>query len=119
MAHLPHQQSANAFDLTVSATGYNSFHEWIMACVPTLWIPNLQTQTDDQGARSRYAELVGVGANVEDPSYESISRALTDMTEPGVLEDMRSRLEELWVDNGASDAAAHLSALVKEGAVRS
>ncbi|MCP3426192.1 hypothetical protein NBM05_09275 [Rothia sp. AR01] len=115
----PIVEYANAFDFTVSATGYNSFHEWVMACVPTLWIPNLETQTDDQGARSRYAELAGVGVNVEDPSYESISRALTGLTEPGVLEKMRSRLEELWVDNGASAAAARLSTLVKEGVVRS
>jgi hypothetical protein len=111
----PIVEYANAFDFTVSATGYNSFHEWIMACIPTLWIPNLQTQTDDQGARSRYAELVGVGANVEEPSFENVSGALAAMTEPGVLEDMRSRLEKLWVDNGAADAAAHLSALVMEG----
>jgi UDP:flavonoid glycosyltransferase YjiC (YdhE family) len=54
------------FDLAVAAAGYNTFHELLGAGVPTVFVPNLETATDDQAARARWAEQQGIGAAVPD-----------------------------------------------------
>src|SRR5205814_9141059 len=53
-----------AFDVAVSAAGYNAFHELIRFRVPSLFIP-MRRETDDQPARARYAEQSGVGTALE------------------------------------------------------
>lgn len=113
----PVAEYANAFDMTVSAAGYNSFHEWMMACIPTLWIPNTATQTDDQVARAEYAATSGVGACCVDPDEEQLRINVAHMTSPGILEQMRVTLESRWIPNGAPEAASELARLVREGQV--
>ena len=44
----PLSRRFRAFDLAVSAAGYNSFHELLRFGVPTLFIPNQDTALDDQ-----------------------------------------------------------------------
>jgi Glycosyltransferase family 28 C-terminal domain len=51
----PLSRRFRAFDLAVSASGYNSFHELLRFGIPTLFIPNQDTALDDQGARARFA----------------------------------------------------------------
>lgn len=111
----PIVELANAFDFTVSASGYNSFHEWMMACVPTLWIPNLSTQTDDQATRSRFAEEAGVGISLENPSAHEIDAAIDFMTNEINLQRMKVTLEKLWVNNGANEAALALTRVIENG----
>ncbi len=41
-----------ALDAVVAAAGYNSVHEFVLAGIPTLLIPNASTATDDQRARA-------------------------------------------------------------------
>lgn len=113
----PIAEYANAFDLTVSATGYNSFHEWISACVPTLWMPNTSTQTDDQVARGRYAEDAGIGLSLEDPGREQIFEAVRRLAIPGNIEQMRRTLEARQLGNGAAAAAALITRQIMEGQV--
>ena len=50
-----------AFDLGVSAAGYNSFHENILGGVPTLFVPNEAEEMDLQAVRARYADRNGLG----------------------------------------------------------
>jgi UDP:flavonoid glycosyltransferase YjiC (YdhE family) len=40
----PLSRRFRAFDLAVSASGYNSFHELLRFGIPTLFIPNLDTR---------------------------------------------------------------------------
>jgi len=51
----PLAKYVNAFDVVVSAAGYNAVHEFIAAGIPTLLIPNSDTATDDQLGRARQA----------------------------------------------------------------
>lgn len=113
----PIAEYANAFDLTVSATGYNSFHEWISACVPTLWMPNTSTQTDDQVARGRFAEEAGIGLSLEDPTRGQIFDAVCRLAIPGNIEQMRRTLEARQPANGAAAAAALITRQITEGQV--
>ena len=103
-----------AFDLAVVASGYNSFHELTLAAVPTAFVPNLDTASDDQAARSRYAERVGIGLHLPDPSDADLDRAVRALTDP----DRRRRMHERAVarrrDNGAPDAMRALVAALDE-----
>jgi UDP:flavonoid glycosyltransferase YjiC (YdhE family) len=51
----------NAFDVSVQAGGYNSFHEMRCLGMPTLFIPNMNTGMDDQYSRCMVAETEGWG----------------------------------------------------------
>ena len=66
----------NAFDFSVQAGGYNSFHEMRVQRIPTLFVPNLETGMDDQLSRCRIAEDEGWGLVVSQSFDESISRLL-------------------------------------------
>ena len=55
-----------AFDGAVSAAGYNAFHELVRFGIPALFVP-MRRETDDQGARARYAASVGVALAVDGP----------------------------------------------------
>ena len=55
----PNSMDFNAFDFTIMAAGYNSYHEAIRFSVPTISIPNMNTGMDDQLARVEVAEEAG------------------------------------------------------------
>lgn len=100
----PLARYTKAFDLAVSAAGYNAFHEWTAGGLPTLWVPNEATMTDDQVARTRWAADEGVGARLESESPEVVSSALAHITQDTVLRAMSERLAQLPKDNGAVEA---------------
>lgn len=113
--YYPVAELAMAFEATVSAAGYNSYHEWMAACLPTIWIPNLQTQTDDQLARARYAADAGVGICVEAPTNEEIRGAITRLTDDVERSEMRSKLTERRGPNGAYAAGERILSLIEGG----
>lgn len=93
-----------AFDLAVSAAGYNSFHELITTGVPTIFIPNLGTATDDQAARARFAEEEGAALALYDPDAGAIERAVDLILDPDRRTEMEQRCRELSRTNGAAEA---------------
>ena len=68
----PNTLYAKAFDASVQAGGYNSYHEMRTFGVPTLFIPNTQTGMDDQVLRCRGAETEGWGA-IYDPGIDNFA----------------------------------------------
>jgi Glycosyltransferase family 28 C-terminal domain len=99
-----------AFDLAVSAAGYNAYHELIRFGVPALYVP-MPRLTDDQPARARYAERVGVGLGTIGHDSEGIEGLLDELLDPGRRDAMRQRLGQLRFENGAADAADWLQEL--------
>jgi hypothetical protein len=93
-----------AFDLAVSAAGYNSYHELITTGVPTIFIPNLNTATDDQAARARFAEEQGAAVALYDPDAGAIERAVDLVLDPDRCAKMSQRCRELSRGNGAAEA---------------
>ena len=68
----------NAFDVSVQAGGYNSFHEMRKQGIPTLFLPNMNTGMDDQFARCKVAEEEGWGiVHSSGKISESIDNLLT------------------------------------------
>ena len=94
-----------AFDLSISAAGYNSFHELLRFQVPTLFVPNPRMALDDQVARARYAEAVGVARTWTDDADASLEELLGTLLDDGVRAGMEGRARELSFDNGAMAAA--------------
>jgi hypothetical protein len=99
-----------AFDLAVSAAGYNAYHELIRFRVPALYVP-MPRLTDDQPARARYAQRVGIGLGVEGPDSERIEACLDELLDSERRAAMRERLEGLRLPDGAEEAARWLGEL--------
>lgn len=104
----PLARYTNAFDVAVSAVGYNAFHEWMVGCLPTLWVPNTFTRTDDQLARARWAEDNGFGLYLREESTDEVARALSELTQDHRRNEMIERLNTLDKTNGAVAAAGIL-----------
>ncbi|MGB0236998.1 MAG: UDP-N-acetylglucosamine--LPS N-acetylglucosamine transferase, partial [Poseidonia sp.] len=62
----PNALYLKAFDASVQAGGYNSFHEMRSVGLPTLFLPNMNTGMDDQLARCKVAEEEGWGRVMTD-----------------------------------------------------
>jgi glycosyltransferase involved in cell wall biosynthesis len=107
----PVSRYLRAFDLVVSASGYNSFHEQIGFSIPTVFVPNTATRLDDQVGRARFAAASGVALTVEDPSSQELEMVLDAAVRPEVRAAMRRRCTELTFGNGAVAAAAWLAGL--------
>lgn len=113
ISEYPLARVARAFDFAVSASGYNSYHEWVQLCLPTLWLPNTSTSTDDQIARGRYAESVGAGLCLVEPTENEIRNAVSELAQDQTRERMRQVMAETRYANGAAEVAELLEALAR------
>jgi spore coat polysaccharide biosynthesis predicted glycosyltransferase SpsG len=107
----PISRLLRAFDFAFSAAGYNSYHEHIGFGVPTIFIPT-ETQLDDQPARARYAESVGVGLCLDPFNEASLERRLELMLNDDSRREMAERCRELFPGNGAEDAVKAVEQLL-------
>ena len=105
-----------AFDLAVSAAGYNSFHELLRFGIPTLFIPKLTTSLDDQLGRARFAADQGLAHMLERAGVDALTPQLCDLLERG--EAMVAKVSSVDRGNGAATAAAHLRQLATAEASR-
>ena len=98
----PNSMYFRAFDATVQAGGYNSFHEVHHVGIPALFYPNMETGMDDQLARCKVAETEGWGIVLEVRSKESISKAVDELI------SKIGSIEESSVESGAHSLARQL-----------
>jgi hypothetical protein len=110
LATFPFSRYFNAFDLAISAAGYNSFHELIFARIPTIFVPNEHPHTDDQLARARYAERHGLGVCVRVDDIYRLGPAIDQLLDPA--EPPPGRRSLLDPDNGALQAARIIEEMV-------
>jgi UDP:flavonoid glycosyltransferase YjiC (YdhE family) len=106
----PLSRVIRAFDFCIAAPGYNSFHELLASAVPTVFIPNQETEIDDQAARAAWAGERGVALVSREDDPEALSRALEQVLDPAVRDGLRERCRELAVCEGARQAADLISA---------
>jgi UDP:flavonoid glycosyltransferase YjiC (YdhE family) len=111
----PLSRRFRAFDLAVSAAGYNSFHELLRFGIPTLFIPNQDTALDDQQGRAQFAADRGLAHLLGGVSVSAATLLLRDLLERG--QDMVANVPLVDRGNGAEVAALHLRKLAEvEGA---
>ena len=102
-----------AFDLAVSASGYNAFHELLAAGVPTLFAP-MRRESDDQAARARWAQGAGVGLALQDADSPELVERLGDLLDPERRSQMVAALAALTPQNGAAAAAGAVADLIHD-----
>ncbi|CAI8394141.1 MAG: hypothetical protein CND85_02575 [Marine Group II euryarchaeote MED-G33] len=98
----PNSLYYNAFDCSIQAGGYNSFHEVRRYGLPTLFYPNLFTGMDDQLARCMAAVDEGWGQVLEDRDEKTISTAIDELL------SRSGKSEPLDVESGAITLAQQL-----------
>ena len=99
-----------AFDIAVSAAGYNTFHELHMAGIPTVFLPNTAPGMDNQAARADFAADAGWARRAA-RGVDSVIEQITPLLDPEVRSAMRARMTEVPLTNGAAAAAAALLTL--------
>jgi len=111
-ATFPMSRYFSAFDIAISAAGYNAFHELIAFAVPTLFVP-MSRNTDDQFARARWADQHEVGLAVGGAGDPTLEERVRELREPGTAARLRERCQELPAGNGATSAAALVDAVAR------
>jgi glycosyltransferase involved in cell wall biosynthesis len=101
----PSSRYLNAFDFSVSAAGYNSFHENLGAALPTLFVPNEADEMDLQLARARYADLTGLGRMLRRDDSYAVGSAVEEMFDAEVRGEIARRCVRSRRANGAVEAA--------------
>src|SRR5699024_7382244 len=105
-----------AFDVAVSAAGYNSFHELLRFGVPTLFVPNAATALDDQAGRAAYAGRRGWAHTVPHVDAGTAGPLLADLLERGG--EMVAGVRAHDPGNGAGAAADLVAGLAGAGPAR-
>lgn len=95
-----------AFDLGVIAAGYNSFHEAMSCALPTIVVPNLSTKTDDQDARSRWADEHGYAVRWDGENTADLRTAVGALCDAAGRSAMQGRLGTLAPAHGAAQVAS-------------
>jgi UDP:flavonoid glycosyltransferase YjiC (YdhE family) len=98
----PNARFFKAFDLAISAAGYNTVHELLFFGVPAILIPMARV-TDDQEARARAAERAGAAVVVRKP--EELQDVLERLLDDQVLARLRDSADGVIPVNGADEAA--------------
>ncbi|OFQ37366.1 hypothetical protein HMPREF2943_07555 [Corynebacterium sp. HMSC072D12] len=104
----------NAFEAGAFAAGYNTVQESIEMGLPSVFVPNLQTKTDDQGRRASEVQSRGLGLSATDTS--ELSKTIRMLGKSAVREEIRGRQDLVRAASGGMHAAqAITSFLNREG----
>lgn len=95
----PNALFLKAFDFSIQAGGYNSFHEMRKQGIPTLFLPNMKTGMDDQLARCNVAEEEGWGIVHSSNSFRD---SINELLSFSLIENIQSS------ENGANLLARFL-----------
>ena len=101
----PNSRWFGEIDFSIIAGGYNSYHEMVEFCVPSLVIPNMNTGRDDQVKRIQASVDIGAMVMLKNPKKFMLEGAIDRIMEPEVRKIMAEKLESLRKPNGAIEAA--------------
>ena len=102
----PNSMYLKAFDYSVQAGGYNSFHEMRLMRLPTLFLPNMNTGMDDQLSRCLEAEKDSWGIVNQDRTKAGLVKDI------GNLFELSNQEVEEVIPNGADEINQRLSEML-------
>lgn len=103
-----------AFDMGVVEAGYNSFHEMILAGIPSVTVPTAAAVTDDQAARSHWAASQALALTADEDDPDGIAASVRILLDRGTREEIRDRCRRLAPPTGADTAAETLLRLANQ-----
>lgn len=101
-----------AFDCAVAAGGYNSVHELLYARLPTLFVPNRSSGTDDQPARTRWLADAGFALFADETDLEEVRAQARRLHDASVRAELAAACGKLARPTGSAAAAAELTRLL-------
>ncbi len=99
-------------DLTVSAAGYNSFHELLYHGLPAIFVPQVASFLDDQDRRARAAADRGLAGRVKAQDLLVLEREVTAFLDTDKADGIRAALAAATLPTPGNARAA---ALIREG----
>lgn len=100
-----------AFDAAVAAGGYNSVHELLYAGIPTLFVPNRSSGTDDQVARTRWLADNGLALLADESELDVVAARAVRLHDAEVRAELSAACATLARPTGSAAAAKELLAL--------
>ncbi|NBI08141.1 methyltransferase domain-containing protein [Senegalia massiliensis] len=110
----PNSRYFKAFDMAISATGYNTFHELMYFGVPSIFIPNTNTKTDDQLARAKKAAMAGAAKVIEEVADQTLTENIDYVLNPSNNLKMKENCKKLIDTNGADEIAEFISKTIND-----
>jgi UDP-N-acetylglucosamine:LPS N-acetylglucosamine transferase len=101
----------NGFDFSVSAAGYNTYHEVMAFGLPTIFVANRHPSMDDQGARAAFAQDNGAGFDLTNDEMHVFPTLCRAMLTPQANAALRANCAGFETENGASEAARIITRL--------
>ncbi len=101
-----------AFDFTISAAGYNSFHDILRFGLPAIFVPNEAEIMDDQGARASFAQAAGAAFDLRISDLDCLDDCLRALLDPNCRAVMRANARALARPNGSPQAARAIAEAV-------
>jgi len=101
----PIMRYRNCFDFSIMAAGYNSIHEMMLLRLPSVVIPNDNTQRDDQVKRAKNATFGGRGIIIELLEKEVINLGLDRISD----EKVRKKISEKLMSNQSEEGGETLA----------
>ena len=95
----------NAFDWAVALAGYNTFHENIVAGLPTLFLSNESPEQDLQSLRAEVAALRGLGHAARPDDTQGLLAGIAALSDPVERTTIRATCARLPEANGAANGA--------------
>ncbi len=99
------------FDCSISAVGYNSYHDLLAAGLPSLFIPNEAGEQDEQARRAQYAAINGMALHASSFDIHAVDDGLSALLDETARADMRAACARLGHENGAEIAARYIADL--------
>ncbi|WMT91981.1 glycosyltransferase [Pelagibacterium sp. H642] len=107
----PLSQYFRAFDFSIAAAGYNTFHEVIGLGLPTVFIPNRHPTMDDQGGRAEHAQALQAAFELPDNDLEDLPQLVALLADAKARAFLADKCQRIAQPNGAADAARMLEEL--------
>lgn len=93
----------NAFDAGAFAAGYNTVQEAVEMGLPSVFVPNLETKTDDQLRRATEIEERGLGLSAV--GLTELKDSIKELGDSSARERIKVRQAEFRAPSGAESAA--------------
>jgi len=105
-----------AFDLAISAAGYNTYHELMHIGIPTVFMP-LELVADDQLARAERATQAGAAFTLTTRDASELRGYVVKLCDQDVQRTMSEQARKFVPHNYANTVALHLADLLTDDIV--